>query len=148
MALKAGYVGVKKSLISIINSLASSIIIKDIGEGLDYDEETGKLSSEGGIIRKNVFIGDVNTVSEVTLTDDISDANLIEFVLSDNTSYRSSYIVGVNTLKTLPSNYVLGVWDYQYQTLNRYVRFSYTDGTHINITDIVPEIHLREVNIF
>lgn len=46
MALKAGYYGVKKSLIDIVKSLASSVIVQSVGDGLEYDEETGELSSE------------------------------------------------------------------------------------------------------
>lgn len=44
MALRAGYVGVKKSLIDVIKSLASSVIIKEVGDGLEYDDDTGELS--------------------------------------------------------------------------------------------------------
>ena len=46
MALKAGYYGVKKSLIDLVKALASSVIVKDVGDGLEYDEETGELSAE------------------------------------------------------------------------------------------------------
>lgn len=46
MALKAGYYGVKKSIIDIVKSLGSLVLVKDIGDGLDYDEETGELSSD------------------------------------------------------------------------------------------------------
>lgn len=46
MALKAGYYGVKKSLIDTIRAITSSLLIQDIGDGLEYDEETGELSSD------------------------------------------------------------------------------------------------------
>lgn len=48
MALKAGYVGVKKSFVGLIKSLATSVIIKEVGDGLEYDSDTGELSSTGG----------------------------------------------------------------------------------------------------
>lgn len=66
MALRAGYIGIKKNIVGIINSLAGSKIIKTIGDGLNLtaagklncviDPDTmeikaGKLSSKGaGIV--------------------------------------------------------------------------------------------------
>lgn len=47
MALKAGYYGVKKSLIGAINSLLSAKIIKSIGDGLDLTPE-GELGVKVG----------------------------------------------------------------------------------------------------
>lgn len=43
MALKAGYIGVKKSLLGVINSLSSAKFIKSFGDGLSLSD-AGKLS--------------------------------------------------------------------------------------------------------
>lgn len=39
MALKAGYVGIKKTMIGLINSLSSAKIIKSFGDGLDLTSD-------------------------------------------------------------------------------------------------------------
>jgi len=45
MALKAGYVGIKKSMLGVINSLAGAKLIKTIGDGLKLTS-AGKLSAD------------------------------------------------------------------------------------------------------
>lgn len=45
MALRAGYVGVKKSLLGVINSLAGAKVVKSIGDGLKLTA-AGKLSAD------------------------------------------------------------------------------------------------------
>ena len=43
MALRAGYIGIKKSLLGVINSLSSAKIIKSLGDGLNLTS-AGKLN--------------------------------------------------------------------------------------------------------
>lgn len=61
MALKAGYNGVKKSILDKLLALAGSVIIKSIGDGLDYDETTGELSSVASGLPDYVLNTEVDT---------------------------------------------------------------------------------------
>lgn len=73
MALKAGYVGVKKSVLSFINNLVGSKIIKTIGDGLSLTN-AGKLNLTAATASKigGVKVGDglaiENGVLNVTAT--------------------------------------------------------------------------------
>lgn len=46
MALKAGYIGIKKSMLGLINNLSGAKVIKTIGDGLVLSDD-GTLSTDG-----------------------------------------------------------------------------------------------------
>lgn len=86
MALRAGYHGVKKSLLAAISNLSGAKIIKSIGDGLkltsagklscDIDAETmefknGKLSSKntGSGVKSHVYTGVGGSSTEITFDD-------------------------------------------------------------------------------
>lgn len=199
MALRAGYIGIKKSWLGLINKLSTAKIIKSIGNGLELTS-AGKLnvtaasaSAIGGIkvgdglsagsggkvsvsaatsediggikvgdgltiddgvlsatasgfSRTNIFTGSVSTAGEVVLTSAISDNDLLEFVLTDASVYRASYMVPAYTLIHLPSSFHLSLFDYQEGSFNRTVEVTYTDSTHLAITGITGGVVLAEIN--
>lgn len=59
MALKAGYIGIKKSMLGLINSLASAKLIKSFGDGLNLTS-AGKLNMTAATASKigGVKVGD------------------------------------------------------------------------------------------
>lgn len=59
MALKAGYIGIKKSMLGLINSLASSKLIKSFGDGLNLTS-AGKLNMTAATASKigGIKVGD------------------------------------------------------------------------------------------
>ncbi len=59
MALKAGYIGIKKSMLGLINSLASAKLIKSFGDGLNLTN-AGKLNMTAATASKigGVKVGD------------------------------------------------------------------------------------------
>lgn len=164
MALRAGYYGVKKSILEAISRLSGAKIIKTIGDGLklttagklscDIDSETmefknGKLSSKGsGMTKKSVFSTLTSAAATIELTDSIASGTFIEFILTDGSTYDSSYLVPLETFKNLASGYVLGVWDYQYSALTRTSRFSYVDDTHITIGELTGNVLLKAINVY
>lgn len=164
MALRAGYYGVKKSVLNVINGLSGAKIIKTIGDGLkltaagklscDIDSETmefknGKLSSKGsGMTKKSVFSTLTSAAATIELTDSIASGTFIEFILTDGSTYDSSYLVPLETFKNLETGYVLGIWDYQYAALTRTSRFSYVDDTHITIGELTGGVSLKAINIY
>lgn len=175
MALKAGYNGIKKNVLDKLLQMSGALIIKSLGTALSLSDAgelrvrnasdshsgvvqpdgvtisvvDGKLVAQGsGLQRENVFTGEAHATGSVTLTSSIENANFIEFVISDNTTYRASYVVAAETLRTLSEGYSLGVWDYQSVSLNRIMNVEYVDSTHINIKTIDASISLVEVNAF
>lgn len=172
MALRAGYIGIKKSWLGLINKLSTAKIIKSIGNGLELTS-AGKLnvkaatdSAIGGIkvgaglsinngvlnadasgfSRTNLYTGSASAAGEIVLTSAISDDDLLEFVLTDATVYRTSYMVPAYTLKHLPTDFHLSIFDYQGGQFNRSVEITYTDETHLAITGMTDGIVLAEIN--
>lgn len=164
MALRAGYYGVKKSILDAISGLSGAKIIKTIGDGLkltaagklscDIDTTTmefknGKLASKGsGMERTSVYATLTSASGTVELTHSIENGTFIEFILTDGSTYDSSYLVPLATFKGLASGYLLGVWDYQYSALSRTARFAYVDDTHISVGELTGSISLKAINIY
>lgn len=69
MALKAGYIGVKKSMLGLINSISSAKIIKTIGNGLKLtsagtlsaDIDTDTMEFKGGKLSAKASAADFST---------------------------------------------------------------------------------------
>lgn len=108
MALKAGYTGVKKSLVGFINSISGMKLIKTIGDGLDLtsagklnvvlDSETmefvdNKVSSKSkGLTIIELFSSDTATGTEIVLDDDVSNYKFLLFEAWDN-AYKATAFV-------------------------------------------------------
>lgn len=109
MALKAGYKGIKKSVLDSLLSLLGSVVIKDIGDGLaldsdgelaaDIDTSTMEFTEEGKLsakipssFKKDLLYGNSSitfppsTETSITLNEDITDYDYICFVLGFNTT--------------------------------------------------------------
>lgn len=65
MALKAGYIGIKKSMLGLINSLASAKLIKSFGDGLNLTN-AGKLNLTAATAQK---MGGFKVGSGLSMTD-------------------------------------------------------------------------------
>lgn len=105
MALKAGYYGVKKFFIDLIESL---VPIKSIGSGLVLSDE-GELSLDGDIGSFSVtelLPSNVIETGKVTLSGNISDYDEIGFMIKSNYGGgtgegRSAYVsIPVSTFKS------------------------------------------------
>lgn len=116
MALKAGYIGVKKSMLGLINKLATSKLIKTVGDGLtltsagtlkaNIDTETmeivnHKLSSKAGMTVDVIFSQDPgNCPDTITLTAPYTDYKLIVFAVFDTEAADKNYGYGKNVFPT------------------------------------------------
>ena len=71
MALKAGYIGIKKSMLGLINSLASTKLIKSFGDGLNLTQ-AGELNMTAATASKigGVKVGDGLSIDEGVLSVD------------------------------------------------------------------------------
>lgn len=67
MALKAGYIGIKKSMLGLINSLASAKLIKSFGDGLNLTS-AGKLNMTAATASK---IGGVKVGEGLAIEDGV-----------------------------------------------------------------------------
>lgn len=67
MALKAGYIGIKKSMLGIINGLASAKLIKSFGDGLNLTQ-AGKLNMTAATTSK---IGGVKIGEGLNINDGV-----------------------------------------------------------------------------
>lgn len=69
MALKAGYIGIKKSMLGLINSLASAKLIKSFGDGLNLTN-AGKLNMTPATASKigGVKVGDGLAINDGVLS--------------------------------------------------------------------------------
>lgn len=69
MALKAGYIGIKKSMLGLINSLASAKLIKSFGDGLNLTN-AGKLNMTVATASKigGVKVGDGLAIEDGVLS--------------------------------------------------------------------------------
>lgn len=67
MALKAGYIGIKKSMLGVINSLASAKLIKSFGDGLNLTSG-GKLNMTAATASK---LGGVKIGEGLDITDGV-----------------------------------------------------------------------------
>ena len=101
MALKAGYKGIKKSVLETLMSLAGSVVIKSIGDGLTL--------SEAGELSANVNdVGDGLTLSEAgELSADI-DTSTMEFkegklAAKITSGYKKDLLYGSSTI-TYPAS--------------------------------------------
>lgn len=120
MALRAGYYGVKKNLLSVINKLSGAKVIKTIGDGLkltsagklscDIDTETmefknGKLAAKAtsGINLTPLISGPITASGEVTLLDDLNNYDMLEIVTQSTADGRS--MVGHIMVSTLLNYY-------------------------------------------
>ena len=107
MALKAGYVGVKKSMLGLINKLAASKLIKTIGDGLtltaagtlkaSIDTETmefksGKLASKGGSKFEVIFSTESASGETIEVSEDVTNYKLLMFESWDN-NYKATALV-------------------------------------------------------
>lgn len=95
MALKAGYKGIKNSLLSLIKFITSigdglvfdaGELSANLGEGLEFDSDGKiKVSDPGSSVTKdNIFTGDFNVFTatnytEITFTEDITDYDYLIF---------------------------------------------------------------------
>ena len=94
MALKAGYKGIKKSLLSLIKFITSigdglvfdaGELSANLGEGLEFDSDGKiKVSESSSVTKDNIFTGDFNvfsatTYTEITFTEDITDYDYLIF---------------------------------------------------------------------
>lgn len=113
MALKAGYIGIKKSMLGFINNLAGAKIIKTIGDGLLLSDD-GTLSTDG--------TGVINYSTEEQDTG-------IKWI-DGKKIYQKTYNIGNATgtrqlIDTLGSDFsdiidCYGSWNYQLSTQNEY----------------------------
>ena len=98
MALKAGYIGIKKSMLGLINSLASAKLIKTIGDGLkltkagtisvNIDSNTmefvgGKLASKAQGFTKSELAAVTERTVNMPLSDPVDDFDYIEIIIKN-----------------------------------------------------------------
>lgn len=125
MALKAGYVGVKKSILGIINGLSGMKIIKEIDDGLDLSDD-GSLSVDineetmefvdGKVSAKAVNI-DYSTSEQLTGRKWIDGKDIYEktYNIGDATSTNML----IDTLANVDSLIeMVGSWNYQLSNQN------------------------------
>lgn len=139
MALKAGYIGIKKSMLGLINSLASAKLIKSFGDGLNLTS-AGKLNMTSATASK---IGGVKVGEGLEITDgvlNVTSTGAVDYSTEEvdtgvkwvdgKTIYRKTYNIGNATstkqlIDTLGSelseviNY-FGSWNYQLSAQNEY----------------------------
>ena len=110
MALRAGYTGIKKSMLGLINSLAVAKIIKNVGDGLTLTNagtlkaaidtatmeiKDHKLAAKGGQYTETVLATSLELSSVLTLNDDIDNYDVIRFRISYGSSDGAMSFVDV-----------------------------------------------------
>lgn len=110
MALKAGYVGVKKAILSKLSLLDGAKIIKSVGAGLNYNSGTGALScksataSQAGIAKSTDYIGSEVTLSNIIATRDAETGAITALtvpVTSDITSENTAPVTSGSVFTAL-----------------------------------------------
>lgn len=131
MALKAGYIGIKKSMLGLINSLASAKLIKSFGDGLNLTS-AGKLNMTAATASKigGVKVGEGLEIEEGVLK--VTSTGMIDYStvevdtgvkwIDGKTIYRKTYNIGdatstkqlIDTLGTDLSEIIAyyGSWNY------------------------------------
>lgn len=159
MALKAGYKGVKKNVLTSLMSLLGSKVIKSIGNGLalsdagelatDIDTDTmeykdGKLASKAGstFIVTDLIDSAVSVTGSFKLLDDFTDYDFIEFIISDNQAYVSSYFVDSDTLDDSTSTIGFSIWDYQFSSINRNMKMYKVASDELYLSEITSGISI------
>lgn len=94
MALKAGYMGIKKSMLGLINSISSAKIIKTIGDGLNLTN-AGKLNVTAATASK---IGGIKVGSGLSIDDGVLSAEEVTSWKYDvsGTSYKAGTYIDSN----------------------------------------------------
>lgn len=87
MALKAGYIGIKKSMLGLINSLASAKLIKSFGDGLNLTQ-AGKLNMTAATASKigGVKVGEGLSINEGVLSTNSQGLTIDVLYDNENTS--------------------------------------------------------------
>lgn len=128
MALKAGYIGVKKSMLGLINSIASAKIIKTIGNGLKLTS-AGTLSAD--IDTETMEFKNGKLAAKATALDySTTEQNTGVKWTDGKTIYRKTYNIGdatgtkqlIDTLGSDVSDIInfYGSWNYQLSLQNEY----------------------------
>lgn len=91
MALKAGYKGVKKSVLDSLLTLLGSVVIKEIGDGLTLD-------SDGELFADINDVGDGLTLSESGTASVDIDTDTMEFTETGKLACKNSGGVEVKTM--------------------------------------------------
>ena len=139
MALKAGYIGIKKSMLGLINSLASAKLIKSFGDGLNLTS-AGKLNMTAATASK---IGGVKVGEGLEITDgvlNVTSTGAVDYSTEEvdtgvkwvdgKTIYRKTYNIGdatstkqlIDTLGSDLSEVIdyFGSWNYQLSSQNEF----------------------------
>jgi len=129
MALRAGYYGIKKSVLAALSNLSGAKIIKSIGDGLkltsagklscDIDTDTmefkaGKLSAKnlGGGVKYKVYQGQGGTDTTITL-DDVPSSIIALYELGTHVGGYWGFLCGFGSdacksLWVTPNNNAIG----------------------------------------
>ena len=166
MALRAGYYGLKNSVKRSLEKLASDMsgvkIIKTIGDGLSLSDQGAlaanidtdtmefkdhKLAAKVGsaVTIDDLISAAITTTGEFTLDHDFTDYDLIEFIISDNVSYYSTYFTDKNTLNSSTADMKLLICDYQFQQLNRTARVYKVESNKLYLAEIDASIRIAGI---
>lgn len=139
MALKAGYIGIKKSMLGLLNSLPSAKLIKSFGDGLNLTN-AGKLNMTAATASKigGVKVGEGLKINDGVLS--IDGSGLIDYSTEEQDTgikwtdgkkiYQKSYNIGnatstkqlIDTLGSDLSEIIsyYGSWNYQLSQQDEY----------------------------
>ena len=132
--------------LNVTAASASSLGGIKVGEGLTMGDGGVLSVDDTGFSRTNIYTGLASEIGAITLTSAIDDEDLLEFVLTDNSVYRTSYLIPAYTLTHLPEGFGLSIFDYQGAQYDRTLRLEYTDSTHLAIAAITGGVILAEIN--
>lgn len=150
MALKAGYKGIKNSLLSLIKFITSigdglvfdaGELSANLGEGLEFDSD-GKIKvsdSGSSVVKDNIFTGDFNVFSatsytEIPFTEDINDYEYLIFrgYGLTNTGAKELFNAFITKADAVSGDEVVIFSFYMYNNAGVYVKGKYdTDAFKI-----------------